>query len=236
VQAYMKSSKQLVVFDDLDVGVMIERKLGEKRILMGHVIRGSNRKAYWEIHQEIRSVQSKTVPPNGGTPSWFRSALLLPWPLSGWFRALVCLAFYRDPTIFTSMTGTIGISSVGMFGKCHGSWGLVPVMHVLDLIVGNTAWKPAVVEGRIEPRETLNPTVVFDHDVIDVAPATRFVRRLVELIESGCGLDEDQTLTTIGTEPAGVRIELVLAQSRMIQRQRIFHPLVKNDGPRVLPS
>jgi pyruvate/2-oxoglutarate dehydrogenase complex dihydrolipoamide acyltransferase (E2) component len=29
---------------------------------------------------------------------------------------------------------------------------------------------------------------MFDHDVVDGAPATRFVRRLVELIESGDGL------------------------------------------------
>jgi pyruvate/2-oxoglutarate dehydrogenase complex dihydrolipoamide acyltransferase (E2) component len=47
-----------------------------------------------------------------------------------------------------------------------------------------------VVEGRIEPREILNLTVSFDHDIVDGGPATRFVRRLVELIECGHGLDE----------------------------------------------
>jgi len=35
--------------------------------------------------------------------------------------------------------------------------------------------------------------VVFNHDLIDGAPAARFTRRLVELIESGYGLNEDQT-------------------------------------------
>lgn len=50
--------------------------------------------------------------------------------------------------------------------------------------------KPAIVEDRIEPREILNLTVVFDHDVVDGAPAARFVERLVDLIESGAGLDE----------------------------------------------
>ena len=49
VQAYMKGRKQLVVFDDVDVGLMIERELGEKRVLMGHVVRGANRKTYREI-------------------------------------------------------------------------------------------------------------------------------------------------------------------------------------------
>jgi pyruvate/2-oxoglutarate dehydrogenase complex dihydrolipoamide acyltransferase (E2) component len=58
------------------------------------------------------------------------------------------------------------------------------------LVVGGIAWKPVVVEGRIEPREILNLTVSFDHDIIDGGPATRFVKRLVELIEGGYGLDE----------------------------------------------
>jgi len=39
VQAYRKGSKQLVVFDDVDVGFMIELKKDEKRVLTGHVIR-----------------------------------------------------------------------------------------------------------------------------------------------------------------------------------------------------
>jgi pyruvate/2-oxoglutarate dehydrogenase complex dihydrolipoamide acyltransferase (E2) component len=56
-------------------------------------------------------------------------------------------------------------------------------------MVGSITWKPAVVDGRIEPREMLNLTVIFDHNVIDGAPAARFTRRLVELIESGSGLE-----------------------------------------------
>src|SRR4030042_6260525 len=62
VQAYRKGNKQLVMFDDVDVGFMIELKKGDKRLLTGHVIRAANRKTYREIHQEIRSVQSNQVP------------------------------------------------------------------------------------------------------------------------------------------------------------------------------
>ena len=69
------------------------------------------------------------------------------------------------------------------------------------------AWKPAVIEGRIEPREILNLTVMFDHDVVDGAPATRFVKRLVELIESGYGLDE----TDVKDDVPPVKGELVHA-------------------------
>src|SRR5512139_1939758 len=44
IQAYRKGDKRLVLFDDVNVGLMVERKVGEKRALMGHVIRAANRK------------------------------------------------------------------------------------------------------------------------------------------------------------------------------------------------
>jgi pyruvate/2-oxoglutarate dehydrogenase complex dihydrolipoamide acyltransferase (E2) component len=192
VQAYMKGRRQLVLFEDVNVGLMIEQKLGQKRVLTGHVIQGANHKSYWQIHREIRSVQASRAPASAETVSWFRSAMLLPWPLSRWFIALVRMVARRDPALVVSMAGTVGITSVGMFGEGQGGWGISPASHVLDLIVGSTAWKPAVAEGRIEPREILHLTVVFDHDVIDGAPAARFTRRLVELIEGGYGLSEGE--------------------------------------------
>ena len=190
VQAYLKGRKQIIMFDDVNVGLMVEHKAGEKSALMGHIIQGANRKTYREIHQEIRSVQSAPVPPNRGMPTWFRSAMLLPWPLSRLVKALLALATRRDPTIRISTSGTVFVTAVGMFGKGHSGWGIATTPHSLGLVVGSMAWKPAVIEGRIEPREILNLTVLFDHVVVDGAPAARFTRRLIELIESGYGLCE----------------------------------------------
>ena len=82
VQSYLKGRRQLVRFDDVNVGLMIERKVGEKHTLMGYVIQGANRKTYQEVHQEIRSAQSTPVLPNTRTATWFFSAMQLPWPLS----------------------------------------------------------------------------------------------------------------------------------------------------------
>lgn len=189
VQSYLKGRNQLIMFDDVNVGVMVENKVGEKTVLMGHVIQGANRKTYREIHQEIRSAQSEPVPPGRGVPTWFSTALLLPWPLSGLVKALMGMVMRHNPTIRVSTSGTVFVTAVGMFGKGRSGWGIATTPHSLSLVVGSIGWKPAVVEGRIEPREILNLTVLFDHDVVDGAPATRFVRRLVELIESGYGLD-----------------------------------------------
>lgn len=45
-----------------------------------------------------------------------------------------------------------------------------------------------LVEGQMENRDHLSLTVSVDHDIIDGAPAARFVARLRELIESSAGL------------------------------------------------
>jgi pyruvate/2-oxoglutarate dehydrogenase complex dihydrolipoamide acyltransferase (E2) component len=190
VQAYLKGHKQIIMFEDVNVGLMVEHKAGEKSALMGHIIQGAQRKTYREIHEEIRAVQSEPAPESRGMPRWFRSAMLLPWPLSRLVKAFMAFATRRDPTIRVSVSGTVFVTAVGMFGKGHSGWGIATTPHSLGLVVGSMAWKPALVDGRIEPREILYLTVLFDHDVVDGAPATRFVHRLVELIESGYGLDE----------------------------------------------
>jgi hypothetical protein len=191
VQAYLKGRKQLILFDNVDVGLTIERQMGGTRAPMGYVIRRANHKTYLEIHQEIRAVQARPAPPSKGMAPWLRFAMTLPGPLPKLFGALLRTLMRRDPRISVAQMGTVGITAVGMFGR--GSfWGLTPPMHSLFLIVGSIARKPAVVNGRIEPREILNLTIAFDHDIVDGAPAARFGRRLVELIESGYGLVEGE--------------------------------------------
>src|SRR5512143_2816989 len=77
VQTYLKGRSQLIHFEDVNVGLMVERPAGDKRALMGHIIQGANHKTFWEIHREIRQVQSTPVPNDRGMPSWFRSAMLM---------------------------------------------------------------------------------------------------------------------------------------------------------------
>jgi pyruvate/2-oxoglutarate dehydrogenase complex dihydrolipoamide acyltransferase (E2) component len=190
VQAYLKGRDKIIQFDDVNVGLMIEHKLGEKTALMGHNLMSANHKTYRQIHEEIRAVQSAPTPPNRGMPSWFRSVMLLPWPFSTLVKSLMGMATRRDPRIRVSASGTVAVTAVGMFGKGHSGWGIATTPVSLSLVVGSMAWKPAVIDGRIVPREMLNVTVMFDHDIVDGAPATRFVKRFVELVESGYGLDE----------------------------------------------
>jgi pyruvate/2-oxoglutarate dehydrogenase complex dihydrolipoamide acyltransferase (E2) component len=189
VHSYLKGWRQLVIFEDVDVLLMIERQMGEIRAPMGHVVRAADRKSYMEINQEIRAVQNRPVPPNKGVPPLMKRLMQLPWPFPRLFISLIRIYMRLNPEGMAAKGGTVGITAVGMFGE-HSGWGITPNGHTLDLIVGSISRKPAIVEERIEPREILNLTVVFDHDVVDGAPAARFVERLLDLIESGAGLDE----------------------------------------------
>jgi pyruvate/2-oxoglutarate dehydrogenase complex dihydrolipoamide acyltransferase (E2) component len=54
--------------------------------------------------------------------------------------------------------------------------------------VGGIAKKPRFVGGRLCDRDLLCVTLSFDHDIVDGGPATRFSRRLAELVEGADGL------------------------------------------------
>jgi pyruvate/2-oxoglutarate dehydrogenase complex dihydrolipoamide acyltransferase (E2) component len=79
-----------------------------------------------------------------------------------------------------------------MFGNGSG-WAVPFNVHTLAVALGGIAAKPGVVDGRIEIREYLCVTLMFDHDMVDGAPATRFAARFKGLIESCHGLYEIQT-------------------------------------------
>jgi hypothetical protein len=68
--------------------------------------------------------------------------------------------------------------SVPQRGGRISSWS-----RALDSIIGGIAEKPRIIRGVAQPRQILHLTIAFDHDVMDVAPAARFVGQLGTLIE-----------------------------------------------------
>jgi pyruvate/2-oxoglutarate dehydrogenase complex dihydrolipoamide acyltransferase (E2) component len=62
----------------------------------------------------------------------------------------------------------------------------------LTIPVGGISMKPGVHEGEIAIREVLSLTVSFDRDVVDGAPAARFVQRFRTRLEAACGLRDLQ--------------------------------------------
>jgi len=87
------------------------------------------------------------------------------------------------------MNETVSLTAVGMFGNGSG-WGIPVSNHALQITLGGIAEKPALINGQIENHEYLCVTISSDHDIVDGAPAARFVQRLKERIEDGYGIGE----------------------------------------------
>lgn len=184
VHAYRDFWGRLVLFDEVDVGTLIEIDAGDHKFPLVHVIRAANLRSLREIHDEIRSIQTHSERSESaqkwGFMRWF---LLLPPFLRGIFYSFI----RKNPQLWKAQGGTVVLTAVGMFG--HGSgWGIAAPIHTLGVTVGGIAEKPGVVDGQIAIREYLNLTLDFDHDIIDGAPAARFTQRFKELIETAYGL------------------------------------------------
>jgi pyruvate/2-oxoglutarate dehydrogenase complex dihydrolipoamide acyltransferase (E2) component len=185
VNAYRNWRNQLIVFQDVDVVTMIEAEKGS--VAIPHIIRGANRKTLYEIHAEIRGVQtrpSQSEQRSGGLAN-------LGNRVPRFARDLFFWAARRNPHWIKKYMGTVVLTSVGMFFQGSG-WGVgfLPV-HTLGLTLGGIAKKPDVRDGEIVIREKLSLTISTDHDIVDGAPAARFARSLKELIESGYGLENE---------------------------------------------
>lgn len=186
MQAFRKGSKRLILFDEVDVATQVERDVSGQKQVMNYTIRAANRKTFREIHHEIRTAQREEVIKASESFNAFLSLPTILFKPLFWVFSWIIRAY---PQLQKKYWGTVGISSVGMFGKGAG-WGIPPATPTLMITLGGIGEKPGVVDGHIVIREYLSITISFDHDIIDGAPAARFTGRLKELIESGYGLND----------------------------------------------
>jgi pyruvate/2-oxoglutarate dehydrogenase complex dihydrolipoamide acyltransferase (E2) component len=182
MHAYRDWRNRLIVFDEVDVNTMVEVEADGRKRVIPHWVRAANKRTFQEIHDEIRATQSKPEHTREFGVKWLGLFPAFAWDIFFWF-------IFKNPAALKKSFGTVGMTSVGMFGKGSG-WAIPFGIHTLDVALGGIAEKPGVIDGRIEIREYLCMTICFDHDMIDGAPAARFTQRFKELIESAYGLTD----------------------------------------------
>jgi pyruvate/2-oxoglutarate dehydrogenase complex dihydrolipoamide acyltransferase (E2) component len=178
--------KNFVIFDDVNINILIETVLEGKAFPVNYILKAANTKNVIEIHREIREAQKKKETDYSDAQENRAIKLLLSAP-----KFLRALLFWRklrkNPKFINENMGTIAVTSIGRFAN-SGGWAIPLGMHPLNIALGGISVKPGFVGDRVEKREYLSITVTLDHDVVDGAPATRFVSRLVELLEEGYGI------------------------------------------------
>ena len=199
IHAMRKGKKSLILFDDVDISIVVERAVGQSEnpsesLPMPYVVRRVNEKTVVEIHNEIRTAQKKSLGA-GEVQIGSRRNVRLTRAFNSMPRFIRNLLVWRrltqDPFFAKKTMGTVVVTSVGSIGKSSGyGWSIPLGIHPVVVALGSTARKPGIVGEEIKIREYLSMTVLFDHDVTDGAPVLRFIQRLNELLEGSYGLNE----------------------------------------------
>jgi pyruvate/2-oxoglutarate dehydrogenase complex dihydrolipoamide acyltransferase (E2) component len=189
LNAYRLGKRKIVIFDDVDIAIPIERFVDGEYIPMGYIIRKVNKKGIKEITKEIRTAQKEAADKSTQVLikniTWIEK-FVLNSPV--FIKKLLLWILRRNGILKKKYMGTVGLTAIGMIGKFSG--GIIPLGGTTAILVtvGGIKKKPGVVANRIEIREYLNMTVTFDHDIVDGGPLARFTGRLTELMENAFGL------------------------------------------------
>jgi len=183
IQAYRNWKNELIIFNDVDVNMLFEVEVDGQKMIRPHIIRGVNHMTIDEIHEEVKIFQTHHQ------ESRESKAIDLFVRLPGFLRRLFLSILMKNPKFVKNLYGTVLVSSIGMFGTGSG-WGIPQPNHTLQITLGGLGRKPCVVKNEIEVHEFISVTVSFDHDVVDGAPAARFMQRLKKLVENGSLLNQ----------------------------------------------
>lgn len=192
VHAARRGARHLVLFDEVDVAVLVERAVAgaeeDETLPMPYVVRRANEKRPSEIHQEIRRAQTSALETGQAAieagPGARLQAVFFRMP--AWLRDLVFWrGLLRSPQRIKNTMGTVVVTATGMTAPGVLAWGIPLSLHPLAIGVGGIAHRSTAAGDA----DVLALTVVFDHAVTDGAPVGRFVRRLTELLSGADGLE-----------------------------------------------
>ena len=183
--AYFYNKKKTIIFNDINVSLIVEKKIGETRVPMPLVIEKVNKKSAVEISAEIDVAKNQELSREDIVLRKKSSAYeRLYYRLPGSIRRLFWKILLKYPVTAFRTMGNVSVTSVGMIGKVNG-WFIHRSVHPVSFGIGSVLRKPVVIGNEIKPREILNMTILVDHDVIDGAPMVRFLGDLTESIENG---------------------------------------------------
>jgi pyruvate/2-oxoglutarate dehydrogenase complex dihydrolipoamide acyltransferase (E2) component len=186
--AYLFSKKKLIIFNDINISIIVEKKLGDKKVPIPLIIEKTNKKSAIEITNEIEEAKNQELSDSeivlNKKTSLYEN---LYYHLPGFIRRCLWRIMLRNPKFVFRKMGNAIITSVGMMGKING-WFIHRSIHPISFGIGSVLKKPVVINKEIVVREILNMTILVDHDVIDGAPMVRFLNDLTSTIESINGI------------------------------------------------
>ena len=169
---------RLVSLDDLTISVLVEREFDGERVPEPASIKAAQRLTFLEISQRIREAgeyRGRGIGTESGR-AWIR---YLPGFL---LRTFIRMA---DRNLkLAKEYGKVAVTAVGMFSR-EPVWFIPHGSATVLITVGSIEKRQVLMENRYETREFLCITGSFDHDIVDGAPAARFMNQFLETVRSG---------------------------------------------------
>lgn len=167
-----------IILDDVTISVLIEREISGENVPEPIGIKGAQEKSLHQIHNEIREAKKLQTDRLGSLSdqTWIR---LIP---SFLLRTFIRLA---DRNIYMAKKyGKVAVSAIGMFSKVP-IWFIPHGTATVLITLGSINQRVVEINGQFESREHLCLTASFDHNIVDGAPASRFMNQFIETIKSG---------------------------------------------------
>lgn len=180
--SFIKGNK-LIVLDYLTISVLIEREINGEKVPEPVGINKAQNKTLIEIHNEIRRAQELKSNQIGSLSnySWIR---FIPR-----FMLKLFIRIAEKNINLAEKYGKVSVTSVGMFSK-EAVWFVPHGSATVLLTVGSINNKVVKIDNEFVEKEHLCLTVSFDHDIIDGAPAARFMNDLINEIKSGENIEK----------------------------------------------
>ena len=179
----MINLKHTTHFDEVDINIPIELEKNGIYYTKQNIIRNANLKTVSEIAKEIDESKRNEDDGEGFVDSKLVKAFLSILP--NFIISLIFKLALLDHKLVKKMSGTVFVTSVSMFSNIPGY--VIPFIggpKAVSFAIGSSAKKPVVYKNEITIKEMLNVTISFNHDLIDGAPAARFVNKLRRYIET----------------------------------------------------
>ncbi len=173
-----KRRNSLITLDDVTISVLVEREFMGEKVPEPMCFKAAQDLTYREINDKIRSAKTDKASSIGelSKMSWIR---FIPGFL---LKVFVRVA---DGNIrLAKLYGKVAVTAVGMFSR-EPVW-FIPHGSGTVLITVGSIEKRFVFNGvdHVE-REFLCLTGSFDHDIVDGAPAARFMNQFLETVKNG---------------------------------------------------
>jgi pyruvate/2-oxoglutarate dehydrogenase complex dihydrolipoamide acyltransferase (E2) component len=177
--------RKIILLDDITISVLIEREIAGESVPEPIGIKQTQVKTYLQIHKEIREAKQQQTDKLGSLSGqmWFR---FIPGFL---LRLFIQIA---DKNIRMGIKyGKIAVTAVGMYSK-EPFWFIPHGSATVLATVGSISKKVVEIDNTFESREHLCLTVSFDHNIVDGAPASRFMDQLIKTIKNGKLIQTDK--------------------------------------------